>query len=403
VIAVLFGSERTPDVVVFPLLSTLISLACAAVIARDAIRSPRPYKIVWTIAFLAFAVGAAAKAASEAWEWTPLLARIFYLSGAVLVVFYLAIGELYLLAGKRVAPYAPGVFLLVTAVSAAAVFNASIDDARIKTDGWQAMDRGNGLGALAAILNSVSTLVLVGGVLYSAWRFKKLGIQRHRMIGLTLIAVGTIMIALGGTATRLGHEEYYYVVMSFGVAIIFAGYLQTRRPDAHPAAVPAAPVSQPIRATANGSTPSSNGSATTGPFAPVNTVAVAGAGAAAVQENHHEPTPHTDPTLAFIETRLLPMTDADLVEECRVWSAAPRLEHAFSRDEARQVWALRTRLSPTAQAQFDDHSVSARLQLSELYHEVLSPAEGRGGVTVRRRVIARRGREPLRRSPAVDV
>jgi hypothetical protein len=400
VIAVLFGSERTPDVVVFPLLSTLISLACAAVIARDTIRSPRPYKIVWTAAFLTFAVGAGAKAVSEIWEWTPLLARVFYLTGAMLVVFYLAIGELYLLAGKRVAPYAPGVLLLVTAVSAAAVFNASIDDARIKIDGWSAMDRGNGLGALTAILNSVSTLVLVGGVLYSAWHFKKLGIQRHRMIGLTLIAVGTIMIALGGTATRLGHEEYYYVVMSFGVAIIFAGYLQTRRPDAHPAVAPAAPVPQPIRATANGSTPVSNGSAAAGPLTPVGAVAVAGA----VQANHHGPAHHTDPALTFIETRLLPMTDADLVEECRVWSAAPRLEQAFSRDEARRVWALRTRLSPTAQAQFDDHSVSARLQLTELYHEVLSPrTERREGGTARRRVITRRRAETLRRSPALDI
>jgi hypothetical protein len=242
---------------------------------------------------------------------------------------------------------------------------------------------------------------LVGGVLYSAWRFKKLGIQRHRMIGLTLIAVGTIMIALGGTATRLGHEEYYYVVMSFGVAVIFGGYLQTRRPDAHPAAAPAATIPQPMRATANGSTPVSNGSATAGPLAPVNAVA----GAGAIQENHHGPVHHPDPALAFIETRLLPMTDADLIEECRIWSAAPRLESAFSRDEARQVWALRTRLSPLAQAQFDDHSVSARLQLTELYHEVLSPrSERREGAKARKRVITRRPRAgTLHRAPALDV
>jgi hypothetical protein len=45
----------------------------------------------------------------------------------------------------------------------------------------------------------------------------------------------------------------------------------------------------------------------------------------------------------------------------------------MSRDEALRAWALRLRLSPTKQALFDGHGVPAKLQLTELYHEVLAP------------------------------
>jgi hypothetical protein len=97
-------------VVVFPLISALISLACAAIIAGDALRRPRPDKIAWTAAFLLFAAAAACEVIGDLAHWTPALARVYYLTGAVLVVGYLALGELYLLAGKRIAHFAPGAY-----------------------------------------------------------------------------------------------------------------------------------------------------------------------------------------------------------------------------------------------------------------------------------------------------
>lgn len=330
--------------VLFPLLATLISAACAAVIGHDAFRRPRPHKIVWTIAFAVFAVAAGAKTASMIAEWTPLLARTYYLGGAVLVVAYLAIGETYLLAGndKRIAAMAPGAMLLLTALAATVVWNAEIDEARLQAEGWEAIDRGSGLGILAALLNSVSTVVLVGGVLYSAWRFRRMGTQRARMIGCILIAVGTLIVAAGGTATRFGHEEYYYIPMSIGVATIFAGYLQTRHPDA---ARDLAPVPRPALI----SLPAMRGHHRNGVSSP------------------------PDPALACVEEHFLPLDDAALADACRVWSAEPRAVDAFTREEARRVWALRLLLSPEGQARFDAHSAATRLQLTELYHEVFAP------------------------------
>jgi hypothetical protein len=328
--------------VTLPALAGLISLVCALVIARDAIRRPRPDKLAWVVAFAIFAVASGTEVLASLTEWTPALARVYYLTGAVLVVGYLALGELYLLAGQRIARFAPGVTLLVTAVAATIVFNARVAESRLADDGWEALQRGAALKALAISLNAGGTLVVVGGALYSAWRFRRLGIQRRRMTGCVLIAAGTLVAASGGTLTRFGREEYLYLGIAAGVAVIFAGYLETRRPDpAH--AAPAAPAS--------------------GRAALV---------ALPAKRTGRPPIEPVDPAIAFLESRFLPLADAALAEECRVWSVHRRNVDAFTRDEARLVWALRLRLSPNAHAVFDAHSVPAKLQLAELYHEVLA-------------------------------
>src|SRR5262245_33478596 len=172
--------------VALPAIACLISLACALVIARDAWRRPRPDKLAWVVAFAVFAIAAGTEVAASLTEWTPTLARLYYLTGAVLIVGYLALGELYLLAGRHIARFAPGATLLVTAVAATVVFNASVDETRLADDGWKAIARGPALTALAISLNTAGTLVVIGGALYSAWRFRRSGTHRHRMIGCVL-------------------------------------------------------------------------------------------------------------------------------------------------------------------------------------------------------------------------
>ncbi|MER3438290.1 MAG: hypothetical protein C4346_12295, partial [Chloroflexota bacterium] len=306
--------------VALPAFSALISLACALVIGWDALRRPRPDKIAWTLAFAIFAAAAGAEVVGSLAGWTATLARVYYLTGAVSVVGYLALGELYLLAAKRIERYAPGITLLITAAAITLVWSAPVDAERLATDGWEAIERGPALIALAVTLNGLGTLVLVGGALYSAWRFRRLGTHRHRMIGCLLIALGTLTVAAGGTLTRLGQREYLYIAMSAGVAMIFAGYLETRRPDARPASVPGERARQARRVALQ---PATGGN---GRFA---------SGDALV-----------DPAIAYIEQVLLPLDDEALSEMCRVWSVPRPDTDAFSREEARRVWALRLRLTP---------------------------------------------------------
>lgn len=337
--------------VALPAIACFISLTCALVIARDAMRRPRPDKLAWVVAFAVFAIAAGTEVAGSLTGWTPTLARVYYLTGAVLVVAYLALGELYLLAGRRIARFAPGATLLVTAVAAAVVFGAGVDSSRLAHDGWEAIARGPALKALAISLNAAGTLVVIGGALYSAWRFRRLGTHRHRMIGCVLIAAGTLVAASGGTLTRLGHREYLYVGIAAGVAIIFAGYLETRRPEPSTLSATATPsVARNGRRIRVSLTPSrANG--------------------------HHEGL--GDPAIAFIESRFLPLDDEALSEACRIWSVPRQDADAFTRDEARRVWMLRLRLSREGQTQFDALSIPAKRQVAELYHEVLSAAGSR--------------------------
>jgi hypothetical protein len=361
-------------VVVFPAVSAVISLICAGIIARDAIRRPRPDKIAWAIAFALFAVAAGSEVVGSLSGWTDLLVRVFYLAGAVLVVGYLALGQLYLLAAQRIQRFAPGVALLVTAISATIVWEARIDETRLAADGWDALERGTALKALAIGINAGGTAIIVGGLIYSAWRFRRLGIQRNRMIGCLLIALGTLTVAMGGTLTRLGRHEYLYIAMSVGVAIIFAGVLQTRRPGPATAKV-TTPEPEAAHATettgsavivvANGHIP-----------APTAT-------APATATNGHGHTPGSalgaDPAIVFIETRLLPLDAERIAEECRIWSVAPVQIDAFEREAARTVWTLRLRLSPAGQERFDALPPAVRLQLAELHDEVLTAAPARTG------------------------
>lgn len=322
-------------------------------IARDAIIKPRPDKIAWAIAFGLFTFAAGAEVFGSATEWSPTLARVYYLAGATLVVGYLAVGELYLLAANRIQRFAPGATLLVTAIAATLVLNAPVDETKLATDGWDALERGPALIGLSVTINALGTLVLVGGLGYSAWRFKKLRIQRNRMIGCLLIAVGTIVVGMGGTLTRLGQHEYLYIAMTAGVTMIFAGYLWTRRPDIK--------TTESLRPSLPdfGHTPKATEAAANGTHAATN-----GARLQLLST--------VEPEIAFIESKLEELDETGLSALCAEWSVPPREGAAFERDEARQAWVLRSRLSDHAQRTFDGLSVPVRRQLSELLHEVMT-------------------------------
>ena len=219
-----------PPVIALPATAAVIAGLCAALIGWDALRRPSPERVTWTVAFLMFTVAAACEVIGSAVGWTPALARVYYLTGAVLVVGVLALGELYLLLPGRLPLVTPGISLLIAAVAATAVWSAPIDAARLPAVGWQALERGPFLIALAATINAGGTVVLAGGALYSAWKLRAAGGSARRAAGCVLIAVGTVVVALGGTVSRFGRPEYLYLAMALGIAIICCGVVLTRQP-----------------------------------------------------------------------------------------------------------------------------------------------------------------------------
>src|SRR5918997_2348074 len=137
-------------VIALPATAAVIASICAATVGWDALKQPRPERVIWAGAFLLFMVAATCEVIGSATGWSPILARVYYLTGAVLVVGVLALGELYLLLPGRMPSITPGASLLIAAVAATAVWSAPIDSARLAAVGWQALERGPFLVALAA-------------------------------------------------------------------------------------------------------------------------------------------------------------------------------------------------------------------------------------------------------------
>jgi hypothetical protein len=330
--------------VVLPALAAVISLSCALVIGRNALRRPRPDRIAWIVAFAMFAVAAGAEVIGSTAGWSVTLVRVYYLTGAVLVVGFLALGQLYLLAADRIGRVAPGIALLITAIAASTVWAAPIDSARLEGDGWDAIERTAGLKILAIGINSVGTLILIGGLIYSALRLREIEAMRNRTIGCLLIALGTVTVAMGGTLTRLGSDQYLYLAMSAGVALIFAGYLKARGREGAETDSGEARGREGAKAQRRGRWQSARLPA-------------------ARIENHG---------IAFVESRLATLSNDELSRECAVWSVPTRDIEAFSRSEARRVWSLRNRLTPEGQTALDARPPGIRLQLAELYFDVMS-------------------------------
>ena len=359
------------SVIVFPILSAVISALCALVIAGDARRRPRPDKLAWAFAFTMFALAAGADAAGRSLGWEPWLARLYYATGPALVVSFLALGELYLLVPVVMRRFAPGVALLLSALWVSLVLGAPIDAARLPDEGWEAIERGPALVTLGITINSLGTAVIIGGLGYSIWRFQRRGGFRNRMIGCALIALGTLVVAAGGSLTRLGHYEYLYIAMAAGVTLIFAGVLWTRRVDVGTVSTPSGSTAEPMDSVHTGAPavpPATNGHAN-GHQELVGVPATDRAG-------DEEPRPAPNEAIQFIEDVLLPLGDGAIMARCAEWSVPADDRPTLSREEARRAWRLRCRLSPAARRRFDAHGVAARRQLAVLWAEVLTaPSE----------------------------
>lgn len=214
----------------FPLTAALISAICTVVAVRRYLARRRPHELAWSLAFALFTLGAAAEVAGDLVGWSATLARLYYVSGAVLTVGYLGLGSLQLLLGRRFERWFPGVMLILGALGFAFVFTTPVDPGKLDR-GWQALVvKGSATLLFTILINSFGTLIVVGGALYSALLGRRRGMPRERVAGLAAIALGTLVVASGGTVYRvLGDHAYLYVTMAPGVAIILAGYLLANR------------------------------------------------------------------------------------------------------------------------------------------------------------------------------
>jgi hypothetical protein len=175
-----------------------------------------------------------------------------------------------------------------------------------------------------------------------------------------VIALGTVVVALGGTASRFGKPEFLYLAMALGIATICAGVVLTRQPFSTRAAMRSAPDASGQRDAI-----AQRARLIPLPYRP---------------RSARPPDLKRGEGVRYVVERLFPLEDAEIVEACRRWSATPMDGDAVSRTQARQVWALRLALPEEARSRFDALPLRVQAQLAELYTEVWSDeASGASG------------------------
>ena len=137
----------------------------------------------------------------------------------------LAQGTVYLLLSKRTADRLAVALITYIAIASTFVVTTPIlvelaEPNRLSGEvmAWQ------WVRLFSPLVNLYAVVFLIGGAIWSAWRYRRLGDASSRVLGNALIAVGAILPGVGGGFARAGIVEVLYVTELIGLLLIWAGY-----------------------------------------------------------------------------------------------------------------------------------------------------------------------------------
>ena len=204
-----------------PVAAALVAALFCVLLLRSFRRRPAGQKALWAAGFALFAAASASEALAQRAGWSPGLFRAYYLAGGVLTVAYLGAGSAWLLLARRARDVMVGGLAVASAAALAAVLLASIDAGALAATPSGRPPENDALGGHAFLwaiaLNSLGTLFLVGGSIYSILR-------RQRVRANVWIGGGALIVALATGLSRTGHYEFVYLGQLVGIALMFSGF-----------------------------------------------------------------------------------------------------------------------------------------------------------------------------------
>jgi hypothetical protein len=221
----------------YPLVATLISAAFAITLWVQYRAKPRPYLLAWSVALGVYAVAALTEVIGAAAGWSPILYRLYYFFGGITVVGILALGSVYLLA-PRFGRTALAALLTLAGIGLVGILGASLQIGLLDTHQVPSADvikLQHGVFnvaaiLMAAILNIVGSVILIGGAVWSFFSMLLRGAPPSRLVGNILIAGGAFVVAGASTLFRLFHVyDLFYVGQAVGVLVMFGGFLAAQR------------------------------------------------------------------------------------------------------------------------------------------------------------------------------
>jgi hypothetical protein len=221
---------------VLPFLSFLLSFVFAFFVFKRYLVRKGLHLLLWGIGMVFYGIGGFCEAFYGAFGWNPLIFRLWYLFGAILVAAWLGQGTVYLLAKKRTAHILMTVLVLGSIFAAFRVFTAQIDPSLMSSSLHTGSELSGhaivtpGVRTLTPFFNLYGTVTLVGGAAYSAFIFWRKRVLLHRVIGNVLIAFGAILPAFGGSFSRFGIPGALYISELLGAIFLFIGFMRAVTP-----------------------------------------------------------------------------------------------------------------------------------------------------------------------------
>ncbi|ASS75040.1 hypothetical protein CIG75_08610 [Tumebacillus algifaecis] len=202
--------------------ATLLAGYFAIQIFREWIEKRKMAQLAWLIGFFLYTFSAFGSAWAYLSGWDETIYRLWYVSAASLVAF-LGAGQLYFTVKPKVAHL---FLLLIIAITAVMMFKALT----VPVDLTVLQEAQGEIGGAALpsevrvfspILTIPGSIALIGGALFTA-------LARKSKSGLW-IGIGSLIIAMGGTFTRLDLPEALPIANSIGIGLIYYGYALTQR------------------------------------------------------------------------------------------------------------------------------------------------------------------------------
>ncbi len=200
-----------------------------------------------------FAVGSFSLWWATATGWSTGVFRVFFTTGAVLNVSWLALGSVALLFGDRIALPMRRILALLSAFAVGVMLVAPTSRDVVADEFPRARDHFGVLPRLlAAIGSGVPAVVILVGTVWSVWRLVARRTTRpvasgshgptssRLVVSNVLVAIGTLVLSASGSlAGRFGEERAFTITLSVGAVILFVGFMvpsvgsSTDRPRRH--------------------------------------------------------------------------------------------------------------------------------------------------------------------------
>tara|TARA_B100001248_G_scaffold62577_1_gene43373 strand:- start:2246 stop:2923 length:678 start_codon:yes stop_codon:yes gene_type:complete len=208
-----------------PILTTILSLYFFVEILKHYLFRKKKYLFWWMIGVATFGLGTLSESIHTIIGHNEFNLRFWYILGALLGGFPLAQGTVYLLFSKKFANQSSlffisyiliaSIFILMVPIKITESFDGGLTGQVFE---WQ------WVRFFSIPINIYAFTFLVGGAIYSAYKYSKFKNLIYKVYGNTAIAIGGILPGIGGSFTRAGYIEVLFVTEFFGLALIYAGY-----------------------------------------------------------------------------------------------------------------------------------------------------------------------------------